>query len=261
MFGSNSGGLMSNPALTHDRPDEVLSGLCRVGGVAAFVFLVYCIEMMLQITLLGGQPSSAAEAFQLLQTNRVVGLLRLDLTTIFALPLYYLLFLSLSAVLWQVDRVKAIISALLVFTGVTLTLATPMALSMVPLSAKYAAATTDAARNQFLTAGETVLATDMWHGTGAYVGGLLVQTGAVLICVAMIKSSSFRRLTGWLGLVIHGLDLMHIVFGLLLPKFGAVLMVISGTAYPVWFFLVGRDLLKMARGTKQESARFVGTAG
>jgi hypothetical protein len=248
-------------ALMQERPDDVLRGLCRVGAVSAFILLAYCVEMMLQITFLGGQPSSAAEAFQLLEANRLVGLLRLDLPTIFALPLYYLLFLALSAALWQLDGLKATISALLVFTGVTLTLATPMALSMVPLSAKYAAATTDAARNQFLAAGEAVLAADMWHGTGAYVGGLLVQCGAVLICVAMIRSSSFTRLTGWLGIVIHGLDLLHLIFGLLLPKLGAVLMVVAGMAYPVWFILVGRDLLRLARGPAHESAQLASTVG
>jgi hypothetical protein len=231
--------------MKQDEVGSIISGLCRAGRVAALVLLVYCLATILQLMLLGGQPSSAAEAFDLLQTNRIVGLLRLDLPTVLVLPFYYLLFLALAAVLWPVDAVKTIVSALFVFAGVTLALATPMALSMIPLSTKYASATTDEARNQFLAAGEAILATDMWHGTGALIGGLLTQSGAVLISLVMLRSSAFSQMTGWLGLVMHGLDLAHIIVGLFLPTVGAALLAVAGPLYPIWFFLVGRSLLQM----------------
>jgi hypothetical protein len=180
-----------------------------------------------------------------------VGLLRLDLPTVLALPLYYPLFLALSAVLWFADEVKAIVSAVLAFVGVTLTLATPMALSMVPLSQKYAAATTDAARSQLLAAGEAILATDMWHGTGALVGGVLTETGALLICAAMLRSNRFSRFTAWLGLGMHGLDLLHIVVAMFAPAAGTVLMAIAGPLYPIWLWLVGRSLFRLARSADE----------
>jgi len=238
---------MSGPAQDLARIEKATRSLCRAGAVVAFVLIVYCLATMVQMIVLGGQPSSAAEAFLLLRSHPLRGLLRLDLLTVFALPLYYLLFLALSMALWPVDGVKAVVSALFVFTGVTLTLATPMALSMLPLSGKYAAATTDAARSQFLAAGEAILATDMWHGTGAFVGGLLVQTGAVLICLAMLKSAAFGKLTGWLGVVMFGLDLVHIAAGLFLPAVGAALLMVAGPLYPIWFFLAGRSLWRVAR--------------
>ena len=238
---------MSTPALAPERPDKLISGICRVGAVSAIVLLVYCVEMIVQITVLGGQPSSAAEAFQLLQTNKLVALLRMDLPTVFVLPLYYFLFLALSAVCLRTDGVKSILSAVLVFAGVTLALATPMALSMVPLSEKYAAATTEPARQQFLAAGEAILAADMWHSTGAYVGGLMVQVGAVLICLVMMKNRSFGKLAGWLGVAAHGIDLVHLIFMAVLPKAGAVFMMIAGPLYPVWFWSVGRDLWRVTR--------------
>src|SRR5208337_4923282 len=108
------------------------------------------------MVVLGGQPVTAAQAFDLLQQNRVVGLLRLDLPTIAVLPLYYLLFLGLYAALKQSDRANALLSTVLAFAGVTLVLATPTALSMIPLSDKFAAATTEAARAQLLAAGEAI---------------------------------------------------------------------------------------------------------
>ena len=222
------------------------SGLYRVGGWAALVLVVYSLATMAQLLVLGGPPATAAEVFSLLQHRRIVGFLRLDLPTVIVLPLYYLLFLGLFAALRQTDRARAILATSLAFVGVTLVLATPTALSLIPLSEKYAAATTAATRNELLAAGEAILATDMWHGTGAIMGGILGQSGAVLICVVMLRSAVFGKTTAYLGIVMHGLDLAHIVFGLLLPVVGIVLMAVAGPLYPIWLFLVGRRFFQLA---------------
>jgi hypothetical protein len=229
-----------------------LDGLYRIGGVAALILIVYSLATIVQLLLLGGQPGTAAEAFSLLQHHRIIGLLRLDLPTILILPVYYLLFLGLFASLLHTDRALAVLSTCLAFVGVTLVLATPTALSMIPLSEKYASATTDVAKTQLLAAGETILATDIWHSTGAIVGAVLLQCGAVLISVVMLRSRIFGKPTGYIGIATHGLDLAHIVFGLLLPGAGFVFMAIAGPLYPVWFFLVGRRLLQL-RGTNSSN--------
>ena len=223
-----------------------LNGLCRTGGIAALILIVYSLATIVQLLVLGGQPATAAEAFRLLQNSRIVGLLRLDLPTVVVMPLYYFLFLGLFAALRRTDRANAILSTALAFVGVTLLLATPTALSMLSLSQKYAAANTDATRTQLLAAGEAILATDIWHGTGAIMGGVLMQSGAVLISVVMLRGNVFSKTTAYVGIVMHGLDLAHIVFGILLPVSGVILMSIAGPLYPIWFFLVGRRLLQLA---------------
>ena len=226
-------------------PDD-LRGLCRIGGIAAFLLIVYSLATIVQMLVLGGQPATAAQAFDLLQHHRVVGLLRLDLPTVAVLPLYYLLFLGLYAALRRTGRAQALLSTVLVFAGLTLVLATPTALSMIPLSDKYAAATSDAVRSQLLAAGEALMAADIWHGTGAILGGVLLQCGAVLICCVMLRSSVFGKATAWLGIVMHTLDGAHIVGGQFLPVSGIILMAIAGPLYPIWLFLVGRRLLQLA---------------
>ncbi len=223
------------------------NGLCRVGGIAALILIAYSVAMIVQLAVLGGQPGSAAEAFNLLQHNKIVGLLRLDLPTVFTLPLYYLLFLGLFGALYRTSRAQVILATCLAFVGVTLVLATPTALSMVPLSEKFAAASSEAARSQLLAAGEAILASDIWHSTGAILGGILAQCGAVLICAVMLQSRVFGKPTAYIGIVMHCIDLAHILFGLFLPAAGFVLLAVAGPLYPVWFFLVGRRLLKLAR--------------
>ncbi len=229
--------------------------LCRAGGIAAFIFLVYSLATMLQITVLGGPPSSAAEAFQVLQQNKAAGLLRLDFPTVLVLPFYYVLFFGLFAALKDTDRTQAAIAIAMVFIGLTLVLAMPTALPVMALSDRYAAATSEAMKAHYLAAGEAVLATDIWHGTGAYLGGIFVQTGAVWISVIMLRGV-FSRLTGWVGIITHGLDLIHILLVPFLPNTAAIFMMIGGLGYPVWLWLVGRRLLEAGRsgGSKVNAA-------
>jgi hypothetical protein len=214
--------------------------------MACYAFILYSILTIAQLIALGGQPTSVEEAFRLLQTNRIVALLRLDLPTILVLPLYYLVFLSLYAVLKNFSSTAALLATALGFVGNTLVLSTPTALSLIPLSDKFAAATSDLTRSQLLAAGTALMASDIWHGTGAILGGALLQTGAVLISIAMLRSVVFSRVTAWLGIIMHGLDLAHILVGVFLPSTAAVLMAIAGPFYPVWFFLIGRRLFNLS---------------
>lgn len=229
-----------------------LSGLGRIGGIAALLLVLYSLEMMVQIVVLGGQPTSAAQAFDLLQHHRVMGLLRLDLPTIAVMPLYYLVFLGLFAALRRDNLAHSLLATALAFVGTTLVLATPTALSMIPLSDKFAAATSDAARNQLLAAGEALMAADIWHSTGAILGGVLLQCGAVFISIVMLRGSIFSKTTAWIGIVMHGLDLAHIIAGLFLPFLTAILLSIAGLLYPVWFLLVGLRLLRIATYKHQQ---------
>jgi hypothetical protein len=224
-----------------------LSGLCRIGGFAAFGLILYTLATIVQFAIVGvGVPPTAFGIFNILHNNRIEGLLRLDLPTVIAMPLYYMLFLGLFAALRRIDRAHAILSTALAFVGTTLLLATPTALPMLSLSDQYWAATTEASRVQYLAAGEAVMATDIWHGTGALVGGVLLQFGALLICWVMLRGGVFGRATAWLGIIMHALDLAHLISGHFLPPAGIVLMAIAGPLYPIWFFLVGRRLLKLA---------------
>ncbi|HNT78626.1 MAG TPA: hypothetical protein PKH77_26755 [Anaerolineae bacterium] len=100
-----------------------------------------------------------------------MGLLRLGILTLLTLPLYYLLFLGLYSALRQTNEAYATLAVLLGCVGLTLVLATPSALSFVALSDRFAAATTASQQAHFLAAGEAMLASDLWHGSGARSGG------------------------------------------------------------------------------------------
>jgi len=224
--------------------------LYKISGVAALILLLYSLVTMVILITIGGQPETAQEGFTMLQNNRLVGLLRLDVLMILIMPLYYPLFLGLYTVLKKVHIAYAALAILLVFGGLTLALATPSAFSWLALSDKFTVATSEEQKTLLLAAGEAILASDMWHGSGAIMGGILLQTGALLISMVMLASRSFAKSTAYVGIVTHGLDLVHILVGFFFPMGAIILMAIAGPLYLVWFPLIARDFFRMGQEGK-----------
>jgi len=217
----------------------------KLGGIICMLLIAYSLITMLTMVLIGTPPETIEECFSMLQENRFSGLLRLDILTVFVMPLYYFLFYSLYLALKNTDKELITISTILVFAGLTLFLATPSVFSYLDLSDKYANAVTESEKNQLISAGQAILASDMWHGTGARISGILIQLGALLISVVMLKGNVFSKLTAWTGIITHGLDFAHIIIGFFLPAFGIILMAIAGPLYLLWFPLVGLRLLNL----------------
>jgi hypothetical protein len=140
----------------------------------------------------------------------------------------------------------------LAFAGVTLFLATPSAFSWLALSDKFTVATSEAQRVQLLAAGEAILASDMWHGSGPIIGGILLQTATLLISVVMLWGKTFGKLTAYVGTLTHGLDLAHLLIGLFFPTGGVILMAIAGPLYLVWFPLLARDFFRLAKSGSKD---------
>jgi hypothetical protein len=227
--------------------DTNWKSLYKISGGATLLLIVYSLAEMIVLIVIGGQPTTAQEGFALLQENRLMGLLRIDLLTVLVMPLYYLLFLGLYVTFKKTHPVFAVIAIVLGFAGLTLFLATPSVFSWLTLSGKFSVATSEAQKTLLLAAGETILASDMWHGTGALIGGILIQIATTLFSIAMLSSSSFGKATAYVGVVTHGLDLAHLLIGFFIPAGGVILMMIAGPLYLVWFPLLARDFFSLAR--------------
>lgn len=227
--------------------------LYKTGGVSALILLLYSLVTMLILVTIGGQPETAQEGFTMLQNNLLAGLLRLDMLMILIMPLYYPLFLGLYTTLKKVQIANTTLAVVLVFAGLTLALATPSAFSWLALSDKFAAATSEAQKTLLLAAGEAILASDMWHGSGAITGGILLQIGALLMSVVMVQSQSFGKATAYVGIVTHGLDLLHILVSFFVPQAGFMMMAVAGPLYLVWFPLLARDFFRLSQSSFNES--------
>jgi hypothetical protein len=218
-----------------------------MGGLGALLSLLASLATMVVFFSVGGPPETAEETFALLQDARLVALLRLEILSLLNVGAYYLTFVGLYAALRRVDPAWAAFATVLVIAGVTLWIASHSLSSLIVLSDRYAVAGTEAQRSRLLAAGEALMAADMWHSTGAAFGGLLVEVGAILISLVMLRSAVFSQTTAWVGVVTHGLDLTQMVLGLFVPAVKVVIMMVAGPLYLVWFFLIGRRLLQLGR--------------
>lgn len=226
-----------------------------IGGLICTILILYSLATMYVMFMIGTPPETIIECFTMLNENKFLGLLRLDILTVFTMPLYYVLFYSIYIALKSLDGDALRISIILVFAGLTLFLATPSVFSYVHLSDKYAIATTQIEKSQLLAAGEAIIASDMWHGTGAKIGGLLIQVGALFFSIIMLKNKVFSKLTAITGILTHGLDLLHILIGFFIPGVGALLMAIAGTFYLIWFPLIGLRLFKLGKYTRSVESK------
>jgi hypothetical protein len=171
--------------------------------------------------------------------------LRLDVLTVITVPLYYLIFFAIYGALKPSRQAILLLSTLLAFIGITLFLSAPSTCSIVFLSDKYAAASSPEVRQKLLAAGEALIASDMWHHIGALAGGILMQSSAVVISALMLRTKVFSNLITYVGILVHGLDLIHIVVGLLLPSAGVLFMAVAGPLYLIWFPLLGHRLWQL----------------
>jgi hypothetical protein len=227
--------------------------ILKTGGVAALLQLVCVMLTMIVVFTTGGEPTTAIEYFSLLENDRLIGLIRMDIPSIATVALYTLTLFGLYAALRRHQPGGMALATALGFTGAILWLGSHSLLSMLSLSDQFAAATNEIQRSQLLASGEAVIASDMWHSTGAFISGLFLQGSTTLISVLMLKSSVFNKATAWVGILAHGVDLIHIVLMVFIPAIGVVLMAVAGPLYPIWFFLVGRRLLQLARSPQNES--------
>jgi len=226
--------------------------LCKAGGVAALLQLACGLVTMVVVFGLGGEPATVEEYFDLLQNNRLVGLVRMDFASVITMGLYPLTLFGLYAALKRNHPAFMALAVALVFAGVVLWLSSHSAFSMISLSNQYAAATNELQRSQLLAAGRAVIASDMWHTTGAFMSGIFLQGATTLVSFLMLRGGVFSKATAWVGILTHGLDLAHVLLMVFVPAIGQWLMIVAGPLYPVWFFMVGRRLLQLGKVSPAE---------
>ena len=199
------------------------------------------------LLVIGGAPETAAEAFALLQRRPFIGWLRLDVLTVIFMPMYYVLALGLWEALQRTSRVSTAISSGMVVVGVTLFMSAPTVFSLARLSELHARASSDSRRAELIAAAESVLAADIWHGSAALFGGLLLEAGLLWFSALMLRpGSGFPRWLGLVGLATHGLDFLHGPLTLIWSRFGSGLMMVAGPLYLLWFPAIGLWLWKTA---------------
>jgi hypothetical protein len=227
--------------------DTRWSWLYKIGGAAA-LFGVAVIPIQLIIFIAWGQPDTAIGWFKLFQENRLAGLLAFEFLFVVNAILGIATTLALYVALKRVNEsFMAIALALGLLEAVALIVARP-ALEMLYLSNQYAAATTDAQRALFLSAGEAVWAT--FNGTAFHVSYNLFSIYLLIVPLVMLRSHVFGRVTAYMGIVAAIFN-----WGLYVPEIGVLLSVLSVFPFlAIWNVLIARRLFQLGRGDSKEVA-------
>ena len=236
---------MTSQNFLTDRPSRLLY---KAGAWTSVLFLVYSVvTIIILIGLDGGYPDTATECFEMIHENRFVALLRLDVVSIVVVPFYYLLFFSIYQSLKKDYEIIAKIAFFMTVAGVTVFISGLNLASIIHLSDKYYQTTSPELKNQLLAACEGMLASDMWINTGAIIRGILIESGAIIFSIIMLKTLVFNKATGWVGILTHSFDLLSIVIGLFYAPIKEIFTMVAGPLYIVWFVLIGVRLFKMSK--------------
>jgi hypothetical protein len=187
------------------RPDDTADprwrGLYRAGGAAALIMVAL---ILVQVTVYVAWPPPAFDGpalpwFELLQDNRLLGLLSLDLLYLVDSALLAVMYLALYIALRRTSESAMLVGTVLGLVGIAAYYASNTAFEMLYLSNQYAAATTEAQRATFLAAGEAALAA--YRGTAFDVYYVLNDIILLVIAVVMLRSHIFSRATAYSGLI------------------------------------------------------------
>ena len=227
--------------------------LGKIGGVSALLCaFIYILTLGVYIpaNLNGPPPSNVTEWFMLFQSNPLTGLFYLGLSDVFIMLLWLPMVLALSRAITH-NKSWMAIAGLFVIVGVAIYIATNVSFSMLSLSLRYQAASTEAEKAAVLAAGQSLIA--MTDGTGRYAGMPLVWLSGMIISIIMLRSSEFKKATAWSGILGLGLLVLSVPFAGYTTT-GTSSMAVKtiifltysggGILSLIWYIMVGTALIK-----------------
>jgi hypothetical protein len=212
--------------------------LYNIGGAAALLVVLF-IPIQMTVFFVWPPPADASGWFALFQKEPLVGLLDMDLLLIVDSALFIPIFLGLYVALRRSGESLMAIATVAGLLGIGAYFASTVAFEMLSLSNHYSAATSDAQRSIFLTAGESMLAT--WQGTAFDVGYILQAIALLIISSVMLRSTIFTRATAYTGIVMGILMLVPPSVGTV----GIILSLLSLLPLVVWLIMISRTFFRL----------------
>jgi len=190
-------------------------------------------------------PSTVEGYFALFHNNWLLGLLSLDLLYIVDSVLLILIYLALYAVLKRAGESSMLIAVVLGLIGIAAYFSSNTAFEILSLSNQYAAATTEAQRTMFLTAGQVMLET--YTGTAFDIYYVLNTIVLFIFSAIMLRSRLFSKTTAYLGILAGVLMIVPSSAGTL----GLYFSLASLVPWAIWLILVARRLFQLERGVSK----------
>ena len=225
-----------------DSPDPSYKSLYRIGGLSSILVAALLVFAIMAYFIWPFKPgiASTADILMALHTDRLGGLMSLDLTFPFLVTFSILPLLAVYAALKQVDRSFALIALVMGLAAALLLLPSRPLAELVLLSDKYAAATSGNERLQYLAAAEGFLA--LFNGTGWMMYTILNGISTLIFSALMLRGGIFGKLIAATGIV-SAIGSQ----GVFVPVIGPLLLLFATFGGVLWSILIARKFLQYAR--------------
>lgn len=217
--------------------------LYRIAGIAAILSEVVILLGFATFFIWPYSPGSETteSILLMLQSDRLGGLISLDIFLFLGNMLSIALFLALYVTLRQVNESYALIALALGLIAVTLLVPSRPLSELIALSKAYSTAATPEARAQTLAASQALLT--LFSGTNWFMNTLLGGISLLISSLLMLRSKIYSKTSAYVGIITNAL-----VCGFFIPTVGIFLLFLSLAGYMIWYLLLARRFLMMARG-------------
>jgi hypothetical protein len=214
----------------------------RLGGIASVLIAVSIVFAVAAYFIwpYKGNTTSIETIFAILQSDRLGGLISLDISMLLIAPLNILMFLAIYAALKQENESWALIALVMALIAVVLVIVCRPLVELTVLSDHYAAATDPTEKLRYLAAGE-VLRSSL-DGTAWMMQTVFFMVAGLINCLLMLCTTFFSKTTAWLGIINSIIGL-----GFFLPGVGLLLLFVNTIGSVPWCLLLARDLFRLGK--------------
>jgi hypothetical protein len=213
-----------------------------LGGIFNILIAVSIVFAIIAYFIWPFKPglTSTENIFATLQENLFGGLMSLDLSLLVIGLINILPLLALYAALKQVNESYALIALILGLVSVAALIPSRPLIELVSLSDKYAAATSESERIQYLAAGESLHS--LFNGTAWMVYTILGNISTLISCALILQSNIFRKVLAYIGIV-SAISAMAVF----VPAIGPIVSLLATFGGVIWSVMIARDLFRLSK--------------
>lgn len=237
-----------------DNSSKQWANLYRLGAITTVIVLLGIILDMVVGSITGADiaalPQTAVQRFNQFKDNPLLGLYNLDLLNTIIQLIFIPSIFAIYAAHRKVGNPSAILSLILFLAGTTIFVTGNTALTMLDLSQKYFAATSDEQRLLISAAGEAMLAKGAHGSLGVFFGFSMIPFANALMSGVMLNGKVFSRANSYIGLAGNSLMVIYVVLVTFIPaveKLALVFAMPAGILVVVWMIMFTVKLFKLSR--------------